>query len=97
MIAYTSLQQVMRLEVVGSGALLTRTYTLTGTGSPGNGVQNWQSKIESFTADSSITTLRFKDISTSHYNLDLALDGVQLSTAAAGRVLSVSSSPTSGK
>lgn len=75
-----------RLEVTAKGiaALLEKSVSLAGTGS---GKVKWTQQSFAFTADSTLTTLTFKDLSSSGWNIDLLLDNVQV--AAAGSAASI--------
>jgi hypothetical protein len=75
-------QDTQRLQVTvqGSGTLLSQTITVS---APGNGT-TWIPETFSFVADSSTTTLTFRDVSLVTDSVDLTLDNVRVTTAASG-------------
>ena len=77
---YTSAPQVMNVTVMGSTNRLNRTLTFTGSGS---GPNSWFPQNFTFIADSSNTTLTFRDQSASTGAIDLILDNVRVNTVQA--------------
>ncbi|MEO8617436.1 MAG: Ig-like domain-containing protein [Luteolibacter sp.] len=73
--AYTTDAQTLQVSVIGAGGLLAKTVTLNGLGS---GIIRWFPQTFTFTADSSSTTLTFRDQSTSTVGIDLLLDNVRV-------------------
>ncbi|RYD19459.1 MAG: DUF642 domain-containing protein [Verrucomicrobiaceae bacterium] len=78
-LSYNKSAQTLGVTATGSGTLLNQSIGLTGSG---NGTI-WQSRSYSFTANSTTTTLAFRDLSSATNSLDLLLDNVRLSGAAA--------------
>jgi hypothetical protein len=76
-IAYNTSQQRMQVTATGTSALATQTFSITGLGA---GAVRWATQTLSFTANSSSTTLTFRDVSTTGSGLDLLLDHVRIST-----------------
>lgn len=78
-LAYNTNQQSLQTTVTGSETLLSKTLTLTG---PGDGSTRWTSQSFVFVADSTTTTLKFADISTTTAAIDLRLDNVRVTPPA---------------
>ncbi len=76
--AYNTNSQTLQVTVTGASSLLVRTITLFG---PGNGTSLWQSQTYTFVADSSTTTLTFRDQSSSTQAIDLLLDNVRVNSS----------------
>ncbi len=75
-LSYNSNSQSIEVAVSGNGNLLTKTITFNGLG---NGTNRWLPQSFSFVANSSASTLTFRDISTSTNALDMLLDNVRVS------------------
>jgi hypothetical protein len=73
--AYNTNSQTLRVTVTGANPLLERTIILFG---PANGTSIWQSQTYTFVADSTTTTLTFRDQSASTQAIDLLLDNVKV-------------------
>lgn len=74
--AFNTQQQRLNVTVESGGAtLLDNTTTVTGGG---GGTTRWTSRQFQFTASSSVTTIRFTDVSTATDSLDLLLDNVKV-------------------
>lgn len=74
-LGYVKTVHTLGLEVTGSPALLTQTFTITG---PANGSCRWETHTVSFIADSSRTTLKFSDMSQDTKAVDLLLDNIEV-------------------
>lgn len=94
-LAFNTNQQRLQVNVQGSAALLNQTVSLNGLG---GGATRWSAASYNFTADSSVTTITFTDVSTTTQNIDLLLDNVRIGAPAGPttRTLTVGSSPASG-
>ncbi|MEO7098413.1 MAG: Ig-like domain-containing protein, partial [Luteolibacter sp.] len=88
-LAYTSDPQTLQVSTKGTGNLLTQSITLTGS----DGVIRWLPQAYSFTADSTSTTLIFRDLSTATIGLDLLLDNVRVVAAPSGSIASFAIPP----
>ena len=86
-------QQRMQFSVEGSGVLLSQLLVLSGKF---GGVLTWTPQEFVFIANSTATTLRFTDVSTTSNSIDLLLDDVRVEPAGVTRSLSVQSSPGGG-
>jgi hypothetical protein len=75
-LAYNTNSQTLLVGVMGKTNLLSQTITILGKG---NGLVQWTPRTYSFVADSTSTTLTFKDSSTSTSSIDLLLDNVSVS------------------
>lgn len=75
-------KQTQRIQVsaTGSSALPSETYSVVGLG--GSASIRWQTGTYAFTANSTATTLSFRDVSPATLNLDLMLDHIRVSTQA---------------
>lgn len=94
-LAYNKNQQRLQIDLQGSSALLSQTATITGLG---GGATRWSAATYNFTANSTTTTLTFRDTSTTTNALDLLLDHVRvnpLNIPPVTRTLTVASSPNS--
>ena len=93
--AYNSLTQRLQVTVTGSSSLLSQTLSVAGIG---GGNTRWLAKSFSFVANSTTTTLTFRDVSTTSNAIDLVLDNVRVTDADAdvSRTLTVESTPVSG-
>ena len=89
---YNTNTQRLQLGVDGSSPLLAQTLSLAGIG---NGKTRWVAQSFSFVANSSKTTLAFRDVSTTGNVIDLVLDNVRVTGAPASHTLTVNSSLTS--
>lgn len=89
--AFTSREQRIGVTVEGANTLISHAITLQGAG----GQTRWATATYSFVADSEVTLLIFRDLSTSTTNLDLLLDRVRL-TRPITHTLNVTSSPETG-
>lgn len=76
-LAYNYNEQRMQITVQGNGSLLSRTVSVFGAG---GGSTRWSPQSFTFVADSSSTTLTFRDGSLTTAALDLLLDKVAVST-----------------
>jgi hypothetical protein len=65
----------LQVTATGTNELLSRTITINGLG---GGAIRWTPQVFTFIANSSTTTLRFRDISTTSNALDLLLDNVHV-------------------
>jgi hypothetical protein len=74
-LAYNTDQQILQVTATGTNELLSRTITINGLG---GGAIRWAPQVFTFVANSSATTLRFRDISTTSNALDLLLDDVRV-------------------
>jgi hypothetical protein len=79
-LSYNANEQRLQVTATGSGSLLARTVCLYGNG---YGTAKWTSQSFTFVADSTTTTVAFKDVSTVTHNLDLLLDYVCVSATGA--------------
>jgi VCBS repeat-containing protein len=79
-LAYNTNPQTLKIDVTGSGSLLSQTATINGIN---NGTVKWEPKSYTFTANSSATTLTFTDTSASTNSLDMLLDNVRVSSSPA--------------
>jgi lysophospholipase L1-like esterase len=78
--SYNTSPQTLQVTVDGTGNLLTQVVTVNGLG---NGTSRWVPQSFSFVANSTSTTLTFRDQSTTTGGLDLLLDNVQVTSAGA--------------
>jgi hypothetical protein len=76
-LAYNTNAQGLQLNVVGNTNLLSQTITMAGNG---NGSIQWIPRSYDFVADSTVTILSFKDVSTVTNSIDLLLDSVSITT-----------------
>jgi hypothetical protein len=74
-LAFNTNSQVLQVSVTGSGTLLARTITLTGSG---GGATRWVPQSFTFVSNSTTTTLTFRDQSTTTNSIDLLLDNVRV-------------------
>ncbi|MEO5712506.1 MAG: Ig-like domain-containing protein [Luteolibacter sp.] len=81
-LSYNTNSQMLQVTVNGSATLLTRVITING---PGGGNTLWQPQSFNFVADSTVSTLTFRDQSSSTNGLDLVLDNVRV-TGQAGTI-----------
>lgn len=79
-LAYNANEQKLQVTVTGASSLLARTLSLVGNG---YGTPKWTSQSFTFVADSTTTTVAFKDVSTVTHDLDLLLDYVCVSPTGA--------------
>jgi VCBS repeat-containing protein len=79
-LAYNTSQQRLEVSAVGTGSLLSQTFARNGIG---GGLVTWATQTVSFTANSASTILTFSDRSTTGSGLDLLLDYVRVTSAAA--------------
>ncbi len=85
-------QQRLQVQLTGSSSLISQTYVTNRL----NGIKvRWESKSLQFTANSSITTLVFRDVSTVTNSLDLTLDRVRIVPQISRRLI-VRSTPVTG-
>jgi hypothetical protein len=75
--AYASTEQRMHVEVKGNGTLLSQSPSMLGV----RGQTIWTARSFTFVADSSVTSLTFRDVSPTTFSLDLLLDNVQVKAA----------------
>jgi hypothetical protein len=74
-IAYNKYEQRLQVSITGGAALLSDSVSIFGLG---NGATRWVAKRYEFVADSSLSTLTFRDRSPATLNLDLLLDHVRI-------------------
>ncbi len=74
-LSYVSKQQKIEAKVTGSTTLLTQSVTLNGNS---DGSIRWSSRSFTFTANSTTTTLSFRDRSSTTNGIDLLLDNVHV-------------------
>ncbi|MES2659022.1 MAG: kelch repeat-containing protein [Verrucomicrobiota bacterium] len=79
-LSYNTNPQTMRVTVTGAGGLLSQVITITGSG---GGKNRWLPQSFSFVADGAISTLTFRDQSTSTNGLDMVLDHVRVTGVSA--------------
>ncbi len=91
-LAYNTNEQRLNVTVQGSGNLVSDTLSIFGIG---GSLPSWVAKSYSFVANSTTTTVTFRDVSQTSDSIDLTLDHVRLN-AAVTRTLTVTSSPNSG-
>jgi lysophospholipase L1-like esterase len=84
--------QILEVSLSGNASLLLETINLTGDGT---GSSVWTPRAFNFTADSTSTTLTFKDFSPASNSIDLLLDNVRVMLDTP-RTLTVNSSPATG-
>ncbi|MEO6477770.1 MAG: GDSL-type esterase/lipase family protein [Luteolibacter sp.] len=89
-LAYTNSEQRLQVAVTGSGSLLLQTVSVSGSG---NGTR-WVRQNFSFVANSSATTLTFRDMSTTTNALDLLLDNVRVTGNGGGGGGTSNTAPT---
>ncbi|RYD26632.1 MAG: DUF642 domain-containing protein, partial [Verrucomicrobiaceae bacterium] len=73
--SFNTLAQRLQFTASGNGTLLTRDIQINGQG---NGAVRWTTQSFTFTANTSATTLTFRDISTATNAIDLLLDNVRV-------------------
>ncbi|RYD48505.1 MAG: tandem-95 repeat protein, partial [Verrucomicrobiaceae bacterium] len=73
-IAFNTNQQRMQVSVTGTGTLLNQLTTINGIN---GGNVKWEGRSYTFTADSTLTTLTFTDVSTVTAAIDILLDNVK--------------------
>ncbi|MGA0845968.1 MAG: hypothetical protein ACO3RV_05450, partial [Luteolibacter sp.] len=73
---YNKSEQRLRLVASGVQTLIDDTLSIVGIG---DGLTKWQPASYDFIADSNRTTLRFEDVSSVTYGVDLALDNIRVS------------------
>ncbi len=88
--SYTIDPQILQVSVSGASSLLSQSITLNGTGD--GGIQ-WASQSFSFTANSSSTTLTFRDQSAATIGIDLLLDNVRVNAVPSAAVSNVVVTP----
>jgi lysophospholipase L1-like esterase len=91
-LGYNTNSQRMQVTLTGSGTLFQQTFTVQAI----SGTMRWVPQALSFVANSTTTTLAFRDTSTTTNSIDLLLDNVRVSGQAAQRTLTIASSPASG-
>jgi hypothetical protein len=74
-LSYNTAQQQMKVNVAGTGTLVSQTIVITGVG---GGNSNWLPQSIAFVANSTSTTLTFTDTSLSTAGLDHLLDNVSV-------------------
>lgn len=74
-LSYVSRQQKLQISITGNGSLLSQNVTLNGTG---NGAIRWTAKTFTFVANSTSSTLAFRDKSTVTTGIDWLLDNVRV-------------------
>jgi lysophospholipase L1-like esterase len=91
-IAFNNSQQRLQVELAGSSVLVSQTHV---TNRINGAIIRWESKTINFTANSTATTLTFRDLSSVTDSLDLTLDKIRL-VPQITRTLTVRSTPTTG-
>ena len=92
--AFSTSEQRLSVTVQGSGALVSDTVSLFGLG---GGAVSWVAKSYTFVANSTTTTLTFRDVSPTSLNLDMLLDHVRVSAASSSNTAPVfSANPIAG-
>ncbi len=91
-LAYNDSQQRLQVELTGSSSLASQTYV---TNRVNGAAVRWDSRTILFTANSTVTTLIFRDLSTATDSLDLTLDNVRIIPQIT-RTLTVQSTPSIG-
>lgn len=91
-IGFNTSDQAVELSAQGTSSLFTETFSVR---APGSGITRWTAKTRTFTADSTITTIRFRDVSTTTASIDLVIDRIRVGPAAS-RTLTLASSPVGG-
>jgi formylglycine-generating enzyme required for sulfatase activity len=74
-LAYNTSEQRLQMELSGSPIFVSETFSMRGIG---GGKVIWETKSLSFIADSTTTTLTFRDLSPTSDALDLLLDNVRV-------------------
>jgi len=72
---YNFLEQRLQVDLTGNAALASRIFTMRGLG---GGKTLWQTQTVTFTADSTVTILTFRDVSTISSAVDLLLDNIRI-------------------
>ncbi|MEO5914296.1 MAG: cadherin-like domain-containing protein [Luteolibacter sp.] len=85
--AFNTSLQSLQVTATGSGSLLNQTASINGIG---GGTVKWVAKSYNFTANSTTTTLKFTDTSSTTNSIDVLLDNVRVINANA-RILTVDS------
>jgi large repetitive protein len=93
--AFNNSQQRMRVSITGNGSLFSVLESLAGSGTTSNAVTTWTSKSYTFVANSTTTTLQFKDESIATAGIDLLLDKVRVSPQLS-RLLTIGSNLAAG-
>ncbi len=92
-LAYTTDAQILRLSVTGTGSLLNQTVTINGLG---DGLGAWFPQNFNFVANSTTSTLTFRDESIATVGIDLLLDNVRV-LAIAGPTVALLTTGTPGE
>jgi VCBS repeat-containing protein len=92
-LAYNKYPQSLLVTVTGAGTLLSESITLNGLG---GGATRWAAQSFSFVANSTTSTLTFRDQSAYTNNLDLLLDNVRLTGGTAALTVVASVTPLAG-
>ncbi|MEO5917298.1 MAG: Ig-like domain-containing protein [Luteolibacter sp.] len=79
-LAYTTDSQILQITVAGTGNLLSQSVTINGLGT---GLGPWQAQNFTFMANSTTTTVTFRDQSVATVGIDLLLDYVRVVAIAA--------------
>ena len=79
-LSFSNTPQVIQVAITGSSPLITQNFSLTGIG---GGNVNYASRSVTFTANSSTTTLTFRDQSSTTSAIDLLLDNVAVNAGSA--------------
>ncbi|MEO5914515.1 MAG: Ig-like domain-containing protein [Luteolibacter sp.] len=80
-LSFNTNSQSLQVTVNGTSSLLNQVITLNGLG---GGAQRWVPQTFTFVANSTGTTLSFRDVSTTTNALDLTLDNVRVTGASGG-------------
>ena len=79
-LAYNKYEQRLGVEITGKTTLASHIFSMNGSG---GGNTRWMEMTLSFTADSSATTLIFRDRSTTSNSIDLLLDNIRVTNQTA--------------
>src|SRR5690606_5441337 len=90
-VASNTNEQRLQVTLQGSGVLVNQVATINGVN---DGQSHWSARTIAFTANSSITTLTFTDVSLVTQAIDMMLDHVRVTTSTA-HTLTITSTPNS--
>lgn len=76
-LSFTNKSQVLQVTADGSGNLLNQSISISRVGAPN---LRWLARSFTFVANSALTTLTFRDLSTTSDGLDLLLDNVRVTS-----------------
>ncbi|MCP5533008.1 MAG: immunoglobulin domain-containing protein [Akkermansiaceae bacterium] len=83
-LAYNNSAQRLGVELAGIGNLASEAYPISRIG--GANIR-WETRTIRFAADSAVTTLTFRDLSSTTHALDLTLDHVRISPVAEAKIV----------